>query len=421
MKKAKNLLLISIGVIFIGMIILYSCRSYTGPIPKIADTSSGGTDTSSGGTDTGSGGADTNSGGGGMLDNDTPYIIPAITVTKDNILIAAVGSASGGRMLIKTSKDGGTNWIKKASIDAPDFTGVIVHPFFIQGYNGEILLGVACEDSSVNKVVFYKSTTAGENWNRLSEIGANSLKNFPQNYITGVAYDFVTYGNAVALKHGANTNKLIFPYFYKSVPNDKGWCMATMLSTDNGATWQQHGKDFGDYTTNPGKFLEIENGDVLYFISRNNVSKNEEEIAWIKSTDCGKTVNSTGFKFNNLYGKSPAAGKNVDFCRYEFYGKDIGNIKSRVLVVFSDFNHTKYSVMMSTDDFNNGQIGAKFLGGAKEVGKNSDGQPIWPSITVLRDGTIATLAAENGSIFFRSFGLSFLQGTDTKTYGKKLW
>ena len=127
MKKAKNLLLISIGIIFIGMIILYSCRSYTGPIPKIADTSSGGTDTSSGGADTSSGGADTGSGGGGMLDNDTPYIIPAITVTKDNILIAAVGSTSGGRMLIKTSKDGGTNWIKKASIDTPE---VIMERFY---------------------------------------------------------------------------------------------------------------------------------------------------------------------------------------------------------------------------------------------------------------------------------------------------
>ena len=420
MKKAKNLLLISIGVIFIGMIILYSCRSYTGPIPKIADTSSGGTDTSSGGADTGSGGADTGNGGGGMLDNDTPYIIPAITVTKDNILIAAVGSTSGGRMLIKTSKDGGTNWIKKASIDTPDFTGVIVHPFFIQGYNGEILLGVACEDSSVNKVVFYKST-AGENWSKLSEFGATSLNNFP-NSATGVAYDFVTYGNAVALKHGVNTNKLIFPYFYKSGQAQKGWCMATMLSTDNGASWQQYGKDFGDYTTTPGKFLEIENGDVLYFISRNNVHKNEGEIAWIKSTDCGKTVNSTGFTFNNLSGKNSEAGKNVDFCRYEFYGRDIGNIKRRVLVVFSDFSDTKYSVMMSTDDFNNGQIGAQFLGnGAKELGRSSDGQAIWPSITVLQDGTIATLAAENGSIFFRSFGLSFLEGKDTKTYSKKLW
>lgn len=420
MKKAKNLLLISIGIIFIGMIILYSCRSYTGPIPKIADTSSGGTDTSSGGADTSSGGADTGSGGGGMLDNDTPYIIPAITVTKDNILIAAVGSTSGGRMLIKTSKDGGTNWIKKASIDTPDFTGVIVHPFFIQGYNGEILLGVACEDSSVNKVVFYKST-AGENWSKLSEFVANSLNNFPPNN-TGVAYDFVTYGNAVALKHGVNTNKLIFPYFYKSGTSGKGWCMATMLSTDNGASWQQYGQDFGDFTTNPGKFLEIENGDVLYFFSLDNASKKEEYIAWIKSTDCGKTVSSRGLKLNNLYGKTPEAGKNVDFCRYEFYGKDIGNIKSRVLVAFSDVNNTKYSVMMSTDDFNNGQIGAKFLGnGAKELGRSSDGQAIWPSITVLQDGTIATLAAENGSIFFRSFGLSFLEGKDTKTYSKKLW
>ena len=78
--------------------------------------------------------------------------------------------------------------------------------------------------------------------------------------------------------------------------------------------------------------------------------------------------------------------------------------------------------MMSTDDFNNGQIGAKFLGnGAKELGRSSDGQAIWPSITVLKDGTICTLAAENGSIFFRSFGLSFLEGKDTKTYSKKLW
>ena len=31
MKKAKNLLLISVGVIILGMSILYSCKNYTGP------------------------------------------------------------------------------------------------------------------------------------------------------------------------------------------------------------------------------------------------------------------------------------------------------------------------------------------------------------------------------------------------------
>ena len=64
--------------------------------------------------------------------------------------------------------------------------------------------------------------------------------------------------------------------------------------------------------------------------------------------------------------------------------------------------------MMSTDDFNNGVKGTKVLGNkAKELGKSTN--DIYPAITVLKDGTICTLAAENGDIVFRRFNLAWLE------------
>ena len=105
MKKAKNLLLISVGVIILGMSILYSCKNYTGPSNGqglFADKEKA-NNVDSGEDSTGT----------QMLTPDSQRvvvwadsgIIPALTVMKDNILIAAVGSKTKGQLLIKESRD----------------------------------------------------------------------------------------------------------------------------------------------------------------------------------------------------------------------------------------------------------------------------------------------------------------------------
>ena len=411
MKKAKNLLLISIGIIFIGMIILYSCRSYTGPIPKIADTSSGGTDTSSGGADTSSGGADTGNGGGGMLDNDTPCIIPAITVTKNNTLIAAVGDKNNaGKILIKTSKDGGTNWSAyKGSIKNDDIATGFAHPFFINCYDGSILLGIATTNETENIVSFYRGKGDGSTWTK-----ENAKIKMPQKTTNQANQEltpqnaFATYGNGLALKHNGNTNTLLFLYYYKD--SSGSGAMSTMISTDNGASWKANGNDQGVYSSYGAKFIEIENGNILYFLN------GAAGIAWFKSVNKGETETISQAFYKSSLGNPMYA----DFVRYEFDGKDIDGKTKHVLVAFSE-GYTGYKVMMSTDDFKEGTKGTQIVGKeAKTVGTISE-HDVYPAITVLRDGTICTLATENYDTFFRSFGLSFLEGKDTKTYSKKLW
>ena len=413
MKKAKNLLLISIGIIFIGMIILYSCRSYTGPIPKIADTSGGGTDTSGGGTDTSGGGTDT-SGGGGMLDNeDTPCIIPAITVTKNNTLIAAVGDKNNaGKILIKTSKDGGTNWSAyKGSIKNDDIATGFAHPFFINCYDGSILLGIATTNETENIVSFYRGKGDGSTWTK-----ENAKIKMPQKTTNQVnkeltpQHAFATYGNGLALKHNGNTNTLLFPYYYTDKTGSG--VISTMISTNNGTNWERYGNDQGAYSSYGAKFIEIENGNILYFLNAKN-----KQVAWFSSKNKGQSSSLTKAFFKSSLGDPMYA----DFVRYEFNGTDIQNRTKHVLVAFSE-DYTGYKVMMSTDDFKEGTNGTQIVGGkAKTVGTSSEYHDVYPAITVLRDGTICTLAAENYDIIFRSFDYNYLSSDNTNTYKVKLW
>ena len=399
MKKAKNLLLISIGVIFIGMIILYSCRSYTGPVKKVDG------DKLDNNLDSGSEEED-------YFDTINNCIIPAITVTKNNTLIAAVGDKNNaGKILIKTSKDGGTNWSAyKGSIKNDDIATGFAHPFFINCYDGSILLGIATTNETENIVSFYRGKGDGSTWTK-----ENAKIKMPQKTTNQANQEltpqnaFATYGNGLALKHGNNTNTLLFLYYYKD--SSGSGAMSTMISTDNGASWKANGKDQGVYSSYGAKFIEIENGNILYFLN------GAAGIAWFKSVNKGETETLSQPFYKSSLGNPMYA----DFVRYEFDGKDINNKTKHVLVAFSE-GYTGYKVMMSTDDFKEGTSGTKIVGEkAKTVGTSSEYHDVYPAITVLRDGTICTLAAENYDIIFRSFDYNYLSSADTNTYKVKLW
>ena len=398
MKKAKNLLLISIGVIFIGMIILYSCRSYTGPVKKVNG------DKLDNNLDSGSEEED-------YFDTINNCIIPAITVTKNNTLIAAVGDKNNaGKILIKTSKDGGTNWSAyKGSIKNDDIATGFAHPFFINCYDGSILLGIATTNETENIVSFYRGKGDGSTWTK-----ENAKIKMPQKTTNQANQEltpqnaFATYGNGLALKHNGNTNTLLFLYYYKD--SSGSGAMSTMISTDNGASWKANGKDRGVYSSYGAKFIEIENGKILYFLN------GAAGIAWFKSVNEGETETIS----QSFYKSSLGNPMYADFVRYEFDGKDIDGKTKHVLVAFSE-GYTGYKVMMSTDDFKEGTKGTQIVGKeAKTVGTISE-HDVYPAITVLRDGTICTLAAENYDIIFRSFDYNYLSSADTNTYKVKLW
>ena len=399
MKKAKNLLLISVGVIFIGMIILYSCRSYTGPVKKVDG------DKLDNNLDSGSEEED-------YFDTINNCIIPALTVTKNNTLIAAIGDKNNaGKILIKTSKDGGTNWSAySGSIKNDDIATGFAHPFFINCYDGSILLGIATTNETENTVSFYRGKGDGSTWTK-----ENAKIKMPQkttnqanNELTP-QHAFATYGNGLALKHNGNTNTLLFLYYYKD--SSGSGAMSTMISTDNGASWKANGKDQGVYSSYGAKFIEIENGNILYFLN------GDAGIAWFKSQNKGETETLSQAFYKSSRGNPMYA----DFVRYEFDGKDINNKTKHVLVAFSE-GYTGYKVMMSTDDFKDGKKDTVITGStAKTVGTSSEYHDVYPAITVLRDGTICTLAAENYDIIFRSFDYNYLSSADTNTYKVKLW
>lgn len=400
MKKAKNLLLISIGVIFIGMIILYSCRSYTGPVKKVDG------DKLDNNLDSGSEEED-------YFDTINNCIIPALTVTKNNTLIAAIGDKNNaGKILIKTSKDGGTNWSAyNGSIKNDDIATGFAHPFFINCYDGSILLGIATTNETENIVSFYRSTTEGTSWNKESakiEMHQNATSELDKPLTSQHA--FATYGNGLALRHNGNTNTLLFPYYYTDKTGSG--VISTMISTNNGTNWERYGKDQGAYSSYGAKFIETEKGDILYFLNNR-----ERQIAWFKSQNQGKTSTLISPFFQSGKGKPMYA----DFVRYEFNGQDIQGKNKHVLVAFSE-DTTGYKVMMSTDDFNEGGKNTTVIGnGAKQVGTSSEYHDVYPAITVLKDGTICTLAAENYDIIFRRFDLAYLSNNETNTYKVKLW
>ena len=414
MKKAKNLLLISVGVIILGMSILYSCKNYTGPSNGqglFADKEKANN------VDSGEDSAGTQ-----MLTpdsqrvvvwNDTQScIIPALTVMKDNILIAAVGSKTKGQLLIKESKDSGKNWTE---VNAPsigtDLNNSYVHPFFINCHNGDILLGVATTNASQNSLYLYRSVD-GKNWNNeVTNITMHTNANNENGKALTPFYSFATYGNGITLRHknNAGKNKLLFPYYYKINALDnrlhKG-SVATMISTNDGKSWEKYGNDQGEYTSYISKFIELNDGNVLYFM--NDAFK---RVAWFESTNCGLSSSIlTAFQGgggNNNHNEDKI--EYLDFARYEFDGRDIKGAEYALMVFSTD--KASYSVKMTTDDFNKGQKnknGTYLGGGSKVIAANlTKPSAIYPTITVLKDGTIATLAAEDDGMVFRRFELNW--------------
>ena len=400
MKTAKKVLLFIMGLMIVSMIILYSCRSYTGPVKKGVEESN-------------------NEGDNPFEESDNNFetvnncIIPALTVTKNNTLIAAIGDKNNeGKILIKTSKDAGTNWTSySGDIKNDDITTGFAHPFFINCYNGDILLGIATTNESENVVSFYRSTTDGSSWSKESaKIEMHQNATNESNKPLTSQHAFATYGNGIALKHGTNTNTLLFPYYYADKTGSG--VISTMISTNNGTNWERYGNDQGAYSSYGAKFIEIENGNILYFLN-----DKKKQVAWFKSTNQGKSSTLVSAFFTSSKG-SPIY---TDFVRYEFNGQDISNKTKHVLVAFSE-GYTGYKVMMSTDDFKEGKKDTQIIGSAaKVVGTSSEYHDIYPAITVLRDGTIATLAAEDYDIIFRSFDLAYLSNAETNTYKVKLW
>lgn len=345
----------------------------------------------------------------------TPQI-PALTVTSREVLIAASGQ-SAGNVKIKRSSDLGMTWTDS------DFTpeNGYSYPFFINCHNGDILLGVTTATKSANsKTIFYRSNNDGETWTKQdsSSVGLKTVCN-------DATDSQATYGQGIALRHGGNlgSQKLMFPYFYnakdKKANKDNGCFVAILSSGDDGRNFNSvcknftaYSKDIGSFGSFISKIIELSNGDILL----NMRATTDGYTYWMLSTNCGEswnvTVNNSSAENKENKNKG-VGGKNADFIRYEFNGKDIKKLggDKYALMITSYTSKTGYDVMLTDNDFNHGKPEGGTKGKykyTKEITAGSTGG--YCAITVLPDGTIATLTEDNNDMYFKRFNLYWLTG-----------
>ena len=344
----------------------------------------------------------------------TPQI-PALTVTSREVLIAASGQ-SAGNVKIKRSSDLGMTWTDS------DFTpeNGYSYPFFINCHNGDILLGVTTATKSENsQTIFYRSRNNGETWTK--EGSSIDLKKDVTNNATD---GYATYGQGITLRHGGNlgSQKLMFPYFYNAPDKNKNGCyVGIMYSDNNGNNFNSicesftvggrspQKKNIGSFGSHISKIIELANGDILLNM-RTSIASGH--TYWMLSTNCGKNWDITVLNNSPENTTNPVWGKNADFIRYEFNGKDIklGGDKY-ALMITSYEKKSGYDVMLTDNDFNHGKpeggTASKYKY-TKEITAGSTGG--YCAITVLPDGTIATLTEDNSDMYFKRFNLYWLTG-----------
>ena len=427
----KRYFFITLIVIIIAGILVWACKHPTGAgIPEIANENSG----EDGGEEFMGPQALIGSGGGIVLgdgyvlpqnslsqeEQDGEYdpdfnntiifsgrTIPALTVTSNGVILATAGTTNGP-ITIKRSSDMGKTWFETTVNGTTSDIGYI-HPFFINCHNGDILLGVTSNNSGSKTTIIYRGKDDGQNWSVATNISFSEI-------CKDTKECFVTYGQGITLRHGANANaqKLMFPYFYTNSTNGK--FTATMISEDDGGTFKNNfsagGKyAYGTFNTYETKFIELCDGSILLNM---RAAFGNNDSYWFKSTDCGKTW---ALLTGNSHAERPDAA-HADFTRYEFSGKDIKNNGSKyALAIYSSHTASSYTVKMTTNDFNNGAgnggLDAKY-GYTRELVSESGREDGYPAITVLPDGTIATLTEEDDNVVFRRFNLSWLTYQDEK-------
>ena len=427
----KRYFIITLIVIIIAGILVWACKHPTGAgIPEIANEGS----SEDGGEEFMGPQALIGSGGGIVLgdgyvlpqnslsqeEQDGEYdpdfnntiifsgrTIPALTVTSNGVILATAGTTNGP-ITIKRSSDMGKTWLETTVNGTTSGIGYI-HPFFINCHNGDILLGVTSNNSGSKTTIIYRGKDDGQNWSVATNISFSEI-------CKDTKECFVTYGQGITLRHGANANqnKLMFPYFYYNTTNGK--FTATMLSGDDGATFSNNCNyvdkgatkiAYGPFNTYETKFLELCDGNVLL-----NMRASFSDMSfWMKSTDSGKTWSITT---DNQKPTESENLKHADFTRYEFSGKDIKNNGSKyALAIYSSYTGNSYTVKMTTNDFNNGAKNNKYHF-TRELVSESGREDGYPAITVLPDGTIATLTEEDDNVVFRRFNLSWLTYQDEK-------
>lgn len=423
MKTTKNLLLVIASMFIASMIILFSCRNYTGPAKDGIF-----------GYDKDYTLAPLSGSGGGLVvhgftlppnslsqEEQNDYYdpeynsitlfnnndIPALITTSNGTILATAGTTNA-QLIVKRSTDMGKTWLQ-STVSGTVSSASYSRPFFINCHNGDVLLGVISNQNNRGKLThIYRSTDNGNTWNNTTDISFKEIKG-----TTPITNSFGTFGQGLTLRHQSDSSskKLMFPYFFTNQTN--GLMTFSMLSDNDGETWTNNYKNDNGYGSFAGtyedNFIELKDGSILS--ARELVTKNQ--CYYFSSSDCGQnwTIKST------MNGASDTA-RHVDFCRYEINGKPIKD-KGEKYALMAYSTGSSYGVRLTTNDFENKN---NYIHKEAEIITSDSETDGYPAITVLPDGTIATLTEEgNGKIVFRRFNYYwFTDGQDSIDYSKDL-
>ena len=355
------------------------------------------------------------------------FRIPALICTSNGTILAAadrryektadLGKSSKIDVIVRRSEDLGTTWSNPIVV-AHTATGSVDSygdAFFINCHNGDVLCGFITEpgiqQNGKGETVIYRSKDDGKTWTK--------QWSFLPTAINDANKGFGASGQGLTLRHGINAGakKLMFAYFQWN--KSGGLSVTAMVSDNDGVNFTRYGNvKPSDNNIDETKAIELSDGSIM-FNHRKGVSQGGR--AWSKSTDGGKN-----WTYQGIDGEVLDPGNNADFSRYEFNGryiktaKHILMINANVAKANSWFTARKnHTIRMTANDFGNGNgtSTGKYIYTKQLVNGGENLYSGYPSITVLPDGTIATLTEETTvneqdayDIVFRRFNLCWLSG-----------
>ena len=282
------------------------------------------------------------------------------------------------------------------------FVSVLGHFLGALGYS--LLFGCGA-------TVIYRSKDDGKTWTK--------QWSFLPTAINDANKGFGASGQGLTLRHGINAGakKLMFAYFQWN--KSGGLSVTAMVSDNDGVNFTRYGNvKPSDNNIDETKAIELSDGSIM-FNHRKGVYQGGR--AWSKSTDGGKN-----WTYQGIDGEVLDPGNNADFSRYEFNGRYIKTAKHILMInanvakantwFMARKNHT---IRMTANDFGNGNgtSTGKYIYTKQLVNGGENLYSGYPSITVLPDGTIATLTEETTvneqdayDIVFRRFNLCWLSG-----------
>lgn len=360
------------------------------------------------------------------------FRMPALITTKKGTILAAadrryektadLGNSSKIDVIVIRSEDLGKTWGAPISVKvANNISESYGDASFINCHNGDILLVVITEpgikQDNKGKIVIYRSSDDGLTWNQKITFGNSDIG------IQGAKKGFVASGQGLTLRYGANKDakRLMFAYFQWDTSG--GLSVSAIRSDDDGENFKSVGNmKPSDNNVDETKAIELDDGSIM-FNHRRSVSVGQR--SWSKSSDSGVTWTNQGIdpEVND-------PGNNADFARYEFNGKHIKTTKY-ILMINADTQKTgtwfqarkNHTVRLTKNSFQNGQgtQNGKYEYKKRLVNGGESLYSGYPTITVLPDGTIATLTEETSvneqdayDIVFRRFNLHWL--SDGKEY-----